>query len=83
MPLIDKEKTVEAVATYLFINDAIRSAEPMKIRDYLVFAESILKDVPETDLVRCRDCKKKRSCVTFDGICNDDGFCSLAEARDE
>lgn len=34
------------------------------------------------NLVRCRDCKKKRSCVTFDGICNDDGFCSLAEARE-
>ena len=54
MPLIDKAKTVEAVATYLFINDAIRSAAPMKIRDYLVFAESMLKDVPEADIVRCR-----------------------------
>ena len=51
MSLIDKDKTVEAVATYLFINDAIRSAEPMKIRDYLVFAESILKDVPEVDAI--------------------------------
>ena len=55
MALIDKDKTVEAVATYLFINDAIRSAEPMKIRDYLVFADSILKDVPELDVVRCKD----------------------------
>ena len=25
MPLIDKDKTVEAVATYLFVNDAVRS----------------------------------------------------------
>lgn len=27
MPLIDKDKTVEAVATYLFVNDAIRGPE--------------------------------------------------------
>ena len=38
MPLIDKDKTVEAVATYLFVNDAIRGPEPKKVRDYLVFA---------------------------------------------
>ena len=82
MALIDKDKTVEAVATYLFINDAIRSAEPMKIRDYLVFAESMLKDVPETDIVRCRDCKRQKSCVTFEGLGDLDGFCSGGE-RDE
>ena len=83
MALIDKDKTVEAVATYLFINDAIRSAEPMKIRDYLVFAESMLKDVPETDIVRCRDCKRQKSCVTFEGLGNCDGFCSMGERGGE
>lgn len=82
MPLIDKDKTVEAVATYLFINDAIRSAEPMKIRDYLVFAESMLKDVQELHIVRCRDCKRQRSCVTFEGLGDLDGYCS-AGVRDE
>ena len=82
MPLIDKEKTVEAVATYLFINDAIRSAEPMKIRDYLVFAESMLKDVPELHIVRCRDCKRQKSCVTFEGLGNLNGFCSMGERRE-
>ena len=82
MPLIDKEKTVEAIATYLFINDAIRSAVPMKIRDYLVFAESMLKDVPELHIVRCRDCKRRFSCVTFEGLGNLDGYCSGGE-RDE
>ena len=82
MALIDKDKTVEAVATYLFINDAIRSAEPMKIRDYLVFAESMLKDVPETDIVRCRDCRRRFSCVTFEGLGDLDGYCSGGE-RDE
>ena len=82
MLLIDKDKTVEAVATYLFINDAIRSAEPMKIRDYLVFAESMLKDVPELHIVRCRECKRQRSCVTFEGLGDLDGYCS-AGVRDE
>ena len=79
MPLIDKTKTVEAIATYLFINDAIRSAAPMKIRDYLVFAESMLKDVPELDVVRCKDCRKRFSCITFEGLGNYDGFCSMGE----
>ena len=82
MALIDKDKTVEAVATYLFINDAIRSAEPMKIRDYLVFAESMLKDVPEADIVRCRDCRRRFSCVTFEGLGDYDGYCSVG-VRDE
>ena len=79
MPLIDKEKTVESIATYLFINDAIRSAAPMKIRDYLVFAESMLKDVPELEVVRCKDCRKRFSCITFEGLGNYDGFCSMGE----
>ena len=82
MPLIDKAKTVEAVATYLFINDAIRSAAPMKIRDYLVFAESMLKDVPELDVVRCKNCKRRFSCVTFEGLGSYDGYCSMG-VRDE
>ena len=79
MALIDKDKTVEAVATYLFINDAIRSAVPVKIRDYLVFAESMLKDVPEADIVRCRDCRRRFSCVTFEGLGDPDGYCSMGE----
>ncbi len=82
MSLIDKEKTVEAVATYLFINDAIRGPEPMKIRDYLVFAESMLKDVPELEVVRCRDCRRRFSCVTFEGLGDLDGYCSMG-VRDE
>ena len=82
MSLIDKDKTVEAVATYLFINDAIRSAAPMKIRDYLVFAESMLKDVPELDVVRCKNCKRRFSCVTFEGLGSYDGYCSMG-VRDE
>ena len=82
MSLIDKDKTVEAVATYLFINDAIRSAAPMKIRDYLVFAESMLKDVPELDVVRCKNCKRRFSCVTFEGLGSYDGYCSGGERNE-
>ena len=79
MPLIDKDKTVEAVATFLFVNDAIRGPEPKKVRDYLVFAESMLKDVPELDVVRCKDCKRRFSCVTFEGIADYNGYCSMGE----
>lgn len=79
MSLIDKDKTVEAVATYLFVNDAIRGPEPKKVRDYLVFAESMLKDVPGLDLVRCKDCRKRFSCITFEGLGNPDGYCSMGE----
>ena len=82
MPLIDKDKTVEAVATYLFVNDAIRGPEPKKVRDYLVFAESMLKDVPELDLVMCKDCRKRFSCITFEGLGDLDGFCSGGERNE-
>ena len=51
MSLIDKDKAVNAIAMYLFINDAIKSTEPMKVADYEVFARSILTDVPEVDAI--------------------------------
>lgn len=79
MPLIDKDKTVEAIATLLFINDAIRGPEPRKVRDYLVYADSMLMDVPGLDLVRCKDCRRRFSCVTFEGIGDMNGFCSMGE----
>ena len=82
MSLIDRKKTVEAIATFLFVNDAIRGPEPRRVANYLVFAESILKDVPETDVVRCRDCKRQKSCITFEGLGSYDGFCSMGERKD-
>ena len=51
MSLIDKDKAVNAIAMYLFINDAIKSTEPMKVADYEGFARSILTDVPEVDAI--------------------------------
>lgn len=56
MPLIDKVKTVSAIATYLFVNDAIKGPEPRRVVDYETFARSMLKDVPEQDIVRCKEC---------------------------
>ena len=47
MSLIDKDKAVRAIATYLFVNDAIRDPAPRKVVDYETFARSMLKDVPE------------------------------------
>lgn len=82
MSLIDKKKTVEAIATFLFVNDAIRGPEPRRVTDYLVFAESMLKDVPELNVVRCRDCRRRFSCVTFEGLGDPDGYCSMG-VRDE
>ena len=49
MALIDKDKALDAIAMYLFVNDAIRGG--VKVADYKVFAESILKDVPEVDAI--------------------------------
>ena len=34
-------------------------------------------------IVRCRECRKKYSCVIFEGIANEDGFCSLGETEKE
>ena len=49
MALIDKDKALDAIAMYLFVNDAIKSTVPMKVADYKTFAKSILKDIPEID----------------------------------
>lgn len=92
MSLIDKKKTVEAIATYLFVNDAIRGPEPRRVADYLVFAESMLKDVPDLNVVRCKECKYWCKGDEVYGICNRcantrqmryDDFCSYGEVRDE
>ena len=49
MALVDKDKVLDAIAMYLFVNDAIRGG--VKVADYKVFAETILKDVPEVDAI--------------------------------
>lgn len=42
-----------------------------------IYPSRALKKVQE--LVRCRDCKRRKSCVTFEGLCDDNGFCSMGE----
>lgn len=39
----------------------------------------ITKGVYKERLVRCRDCRKRKSCITFEGIANENGYCSLGE----
>lgn len=43
----------------------------------------IAKAVYKERIVRCRDCRKKMSCITFEGIGNEDGFCSMGETERE
>lgn len=39
----------------------------------------ITKGVYKERIVRCRECAKKYSCITFEGIANENGFCSMGE----
>ena len=43
----------------------------------------IAKGVYHERIVRCKDCRKKTSCITFEGIGNEDGFCSMGETETE
>ena len=36
------------------------------------------------DLVRCKDCKNKKFCIIYEGLCDDNAFCSCGKgAKDE
>lgn len=35
------------------------------------------------DLVRCKDCRKKKTCIIHEGFCNDNAFCSYGEVSNE
>ena len=93
MALIDKDKVVDAIATYLFVNDAIKGPEPGRVTDYYVFARSILADVPEiepVEIIHCKDCLHWQLLSGTIGLCvwNDEnkrqmgatGFCSHGRA---
>ena len=45
-------------------------------------AIKLIQDEPSIDIVRCRDCRKRFSCITFEGLGDPDGYCSGGE-RDE
>lgn len=42
----------------------------------------ITKGVYKERLVRCRDCRKKYACITYEGIANENGYCSLGETSE-
>ena len=44
---------------------------------YSLIAE--IKQLDGIDIVRCRECKRRKSCITFEGLANEDGFCSMGE----
>ena len=44
---------------------------------YSLIAE--IKQLEGIDIVRCRECKRRKSCITFEGLANEDGFCSMGE----
>lgn len=44
---------------------------------YSLIAE--IKQLEGIDIVRCRDCRRRKSCITFEGIGDMDGFCSMGE----
>ena len=41
-----------------------------------------IKMLEGIDIVRCRECKRQKSCITFEGLANEDGFCSMGERRE-
>ena len=63
MALIDKDKALDAISMYLFVNDAVRN--DVKVGDYRVFAKSMICDVPEVDIVRCKECKWFKQSESF------------------
>lgn len=44
---------------------------------YLVVSQ--IKQLEGIDIVRCRDCMRRKSCITFEGMADYDGFCSMGE----
>ena len=87
MSLIDKDKTLDAISMYLFVNDAIRN--DVKVGDYKVFAKSMICDVPEVDIVRCKECKWLTKDQYDEPYCGfhsigiyADDFCSYGERRE-
>ena len=44
---------------------------------YSLIAE--IKQLDGIDIVRCRECKRRKSCITFEGMADYDGFCSMGE----
>lgn len=66
------------MSDYIKREDAIFVA----LQQPLYSVVSQMKQLEGIDIVRCRDCKRQKSCITFEGLGDLDGFCSGGE-RDE
>lgn len=66
------------MSDYIKREDAIFVA----LQQPLYSVVSQIKQLEGIDIVRCRDCRRRPSCVTFEGIADYDGFCSMG-VRDE
>lgn len=66
------------MSDYIKREDAIFVA----LQQPLYSVVSQMKQLEGIDIVRCRDCKRQKSCITFEGLGDLDGYCSGGE-RDE
>ena len=66
------------MSDYIKREDAIFIA----LQQPLYSVVSQIKQLEGIDIVRCRDCKRQRSCVTLEGLGDLNGYCS-AGVRDE
>lgn len=63
------------MSDYIKREDAIFVA----LQQPLYSVVSQMKQLEGIDIVRCRECKRQKSCVTFEGLADLDGFCSGGE----
>ena len=61
------------MSDYIKREDAIFVA----LQQPLYSVVSQIKQLEGIDIVRCRDCKRRKSCMTFEGIADLDGYCSM------
>lgn len=51
-------------------------------RQRMMVSVAKIGQMETAEIVRCRDCRRRSSCVTFEGIADYDGYCSMG-VRDE
>ena len=81
---IDADDAIERLGAYLMADAQIEygGLASENIEDWKELADDILKGSPSIDIVRCRDCRRRPSCVTFEGLADYDGFCSMGERKE-
>lgn len=67
------------MSDYIKREDAIFVA----LQQPLYSVVSQIKQLEGIDIVRCKDCIRQKSCITFEGLGSYDGFCSMGERGGE